>query len=692
MHYPYEPARAGVSSTRQRCSYACWMRLVLSCVGTVILLASAPTRAQVDGLATSADAQCTRPQTITHARRIATRGGVALDDRIVALPDRLPWGWRNEQVALRYTIDLSDCARSSSAALSVYRVGAPFVIQAHGIALASLLTPRLFTSWAAPGARSETTAQPAVFNGRIPNLFGVPPGARSAEVTLLTLPYIPTGLAQLELGPTNALMPAVAASVERSVAYTDAAAGVILVLAVMAGTLWLHRRHDMGFLWMTLACLCWSVRALAYFDRNVYLPPIWFEQLNPFNILLTAVGLSAATLATMGPRGSIAVAAHWRHRSHQALVFALVSGSLAITLSVLMGSGATLARAYVQLWALALSLAIVWWIWARRVTLSRQHRRAAIAAFVGLIACAVHDMALVLGAISTTGPAFLFWGFTAVLVVYALICGDYIVSTLNRAENSNLELEQRVTVKSAELEDSYQQLRKTEMARAFSSARLQERERLLRDMHDGLGAQLMTALRGVERAELSRDQIVQSLQQGMDELRMLMDSADMGSDLSGALAAWRNRWDSRLGAAGVQLHWHLDDSIDGLQMDGDILLQIMRILQEAATNVVKHAQASNLYVQARQLQQNAQTWLVIVARDDGRGLPQQDTLRSQRGLRNMGHRAAQIGARFDIANPAVPQGGCQMVLELRLRPPPDRPERRRYARTAPDAPGNPGLS
>src|SRR5690606_2457797 len=145
---------------------------------------------------------------------------------------------------------------------------------------------------------------------------------------------------------------------------------------------------------------------------------------------------------------------------------------------------------------------------------------------------------------------------------------------------------------------------------------------------DGLGAQLMTALRGVERAALNRDQIAQSLQDGMDELRMLMDSADMGSDLSAALAAWRNRWDSRLGAAGVQLHWHLDDSIDGLQLDSDVLLQIMRILQEAATNVVKHAHAGNLHVQARLLQQSEQTWLVIVARDDGRGLPQQDdTLR-----------------------------------------------------------------
>jgi len=362
-------------------------------------------------------------------------------------------------------------------------------------------------------------------------------------------------------------------------------------------------------------------------------------------------------------------------------VFAVASSALAIVLGVLVDGGAMLVRGYAQLWALGLSLVTIWWIWRGRIPLPRLHRYAMIGSYVGLIGCAGHDMALVFGGVAPTGPSYLFWGFTVVLLVYALITGDYVITTLNRAENSNLELEHRINNKSAELEQSYQQLRKTEMAGALASARLQERERLLRDMHDGLGAQLMTALRGVERAALNRDQIAQSLQDGMDELRMLMDSADMGSDLSVALAAWRNRWDNRLGAAGVHLHWHLDDSIDGLQLDSDTLLQIMRILQEAATNVVKHAYAHNLHVQARLLQQSAQTWLVIVARDDGRGLPQQDTLRSQRGLRNMAHRASQIGARLEVANSGDALGGCQMLLELRIHPPPDRPERRRHART-----------
>ncbi len=702
-------------------------------------------RRQVEVKDSGAGAQaCTGAQEVRQARRVVRRDDQVLEDRIVALPDTLPLQWRSERVALHYVIDVSACAGSSSAALSLFRVGAPYVASALGVPLDSLVARNGNAPTGASAGSATTLRAAPIFNGRIPNLFALPKDAQTIDIRLLTLPYIPIGLAMATLGPTNALLPMAVQDVNRVIRYTDAAAGVMLVLALMGGVLWLQRRHDMGFLWMTLACVCWSVRALAYFDRNIYLPPIWFEQLNPFNILLTAVALCAATLASMlrPVANSVStVPVDWRRRARQALGVAVASSAAALALSVWLDGGAMLARAYTQSWALGLSIATIWWIWSGRIRLARLHRFTTISAYLGLIAAAAHDMALVTGSIAPTGPSYLFWGFTVVLVVYALISGDYIITTLNRAENSNLELELRFNRKSAELEHSYQQLRKTEMAGALSSARLHERERLLRDMHDGLGAQLMTALRGVERSALSRNQIAQSLQDGMDELRMLMDSADMGSDLSSALAAWRNRWDTRLGAAGVQLHWHLDDSIDGLQLDSDALLQIMRILQEAATNVVKHAKARNLHVQARLLRQNEETWLVIVARDDGCGLlhektpgrspvflhplggageakaggdlqktpgrsqvflhplggpgearaggTQQHPPRSQRGLRNMAHRATQIGARLDVSNGNEPLLGCQVLLELRIDPPTARPERRRHARPLPLAGANP---
>jgi signal transduction histidine kinase len=652
---------------------------LLSAMLVVAGVGSMPAQAEITA------SVCSAAVPITQARRMAMRGTQSLADAIVALPDTIPSEWRNQQVRLTYEIDVSACAGTRNTAISLYRVGAPYVLRVDDQSPASLMTHRWFGHTMGPLDGAAGPAQ-IIYNGRIPALLALPHGAEKAVVTMLTLPYIPSGLMQVKMGPTNALMPIAVAHVDAVVGFTDAAAGVMLVLALMAGLLWLQRRHDLGFLWMTLACLFWSLRALAYYDQTIFLPPIWFEQFNPYNILLTAITLCAATLGNelqqRRPALLPSAQADWRRRPRQALLFAFVSATLVVTLSVLTDHGAMLARAYAQIWAAGLSLATIWWVWTGKVRLASRHRLATILAYVGLIGCAIHDMALVTGHIDPAGPSYLFWGFTLVLVVYALISGDYIIRTLNRAENINMELEQRITSKSTELENSYLQLRKTEMAGALSSARLHERERLLRDMHDGLGAHLMTALRGVERSALNLEQIAQSLQDGIDELRMMMDSADMGADLSAALAAWRNRWDNRLGAAGVQLHWHLDDALDNMALGSDALLQIMRILQEAATNVVKHSGARNLYLSAERLQQPGQTSLVIVARDDGRGLPTGNTQPHQRGLRNMVHRATQIGATLAITDRVgADSQGCQLRFMLPIDPPPNRPERRKFART-----------
>ena len=620
------------------------------------------------------------------ARRIVTRAGETLADAVVTLPDQLPLAWRNQQVRLQYEIDVSACAGSLSAVISLYRVGAPYTIRVHDRGLTSVMAHRWFGHSTGPAA-GTTSPQDKVHNGRIPALLALPQNADKAVVTLLTLPYIPSGLMDLAIGPTNALLPVAADQVDSVVGFTTAAAGVMLVLALLASVLWMQRRHDTGFLWMTLACLFWSVRALAYFDATVHMPALWFEQFNPYNIFLTAITLCAATIDNEMQRRHDApspAGTDWRVWPRRVLWFAFFSTTLVLALSIWLDRGAMLARAYAQIWAAGLSLATIVWVWVKQVRLTQRQRIATIGAYCALIGSALHDMALVTGHIDPRGPSYIFWGFTLVLVVYALISGDYIIRTLNRAENVNLELEQRIQNKSNALEDSYLQLRKTEMAGALSSARLQERERLLRDMHDGLGAHLMTALRGVERSALNRDQIAQSLQDGIDELRMMMDSADMGADLSAALAAWRNRWDNRLGAAGVQLHWKLDDALDNIALDSDALLQIMRILQEAATNVVKHSGAQYLHLHATLVTEPGQTSLLIVLNDDGRGLPLEATQPHQRGLRNMRHRAELIGATLQTsagshggANP-----GCEIRFMLPVDPPPQRPERRKYVRTA----------
>jgi signal transduction histidine kinase len=503
-----------------------------------------------------------------------------------------------------------------------------------------------------------------IVNGRIPVLFALPTGTERVDITLQTLPYIGAGLTHIQLGATNLLMPIANEGLAHIVGYANAAAGVLLVLALMLLFLWLSRRQDLGLLWMCVACTLWSVRALAYYDSSVDMPALWFEQLNPLNIMLTAAALAAATVWTW--------AGHLNPRVWRALVGMSALSAIALTATTALGQGALAARTLTQLMAF---FTVVWtmaWVWQRTEHIALRHWRALLLGYSAMMACAVHDIMLVTGPIAPTGPSYLFWGFSVLLVMFAIITGEYIVNALSVAEHSNDELARRIDEKTLALSHSYGQLRDTEVAVARDAARTQERERLLRDMHDGMGAQLMTALRGVERGTLSSTQLAQSLQDGLDELRLLMDSTDNTQALQSALANWRNRWDTRLDATGLTLQWQIDDALEGLKLPGDTVLQVMRVLQEAATNIVKHAHATHASVSATVIA-NAQgvRELVLEIADNGIGLNREDWREGNsrvrgHGIDNMHHRAQQIGATLRLANAADGLPGAVVRLSLPL--------------------------
>jgi signal transduction histidine kinase len=89
----------------------------------------------------------------------------------------------------------------------------------------------------------------------------------------------------------------------------------------------------------------------------------------------------------------------------------------------------------------------------------------------------------------------------------------------------------------------------------------------------------------------------------------------------------------------------------------------MRILQEGAANIVKHAQARRMAFSAGVTSIGGADTLCIEISDDGIGLPPEaDRRTGSRGLKNMRLRAQQIGARLRVE--AAPEGGTVVRLEL----------------------------
>jgi signal transduction histidine kinase len=96
------------------------------------------------------------------------------------------------------------------------------------------------------------------------------------------------------------------------------------------------------------------------------------------------------------------------------------------------------------------------------------------------------------------------------------------------------------------------------------------------------------------------------------------------------------------------------------------VFQIMRILQEAAANIVKHAQANHLAMRATVETTGTVPCLHIELTDNGRGLGPAPLRTGARGLKNMTYRAQQIGAQLTIESLSAPALGCRVLLRLAL--------------------------
>ncbi|MEL7311449.1 MAG: ATP-binding protein [Pseudomonadota bacterium] len=216
----------------------------------------------------------------------------------------------------------------------------------------------------------------------------------------------------------------------------------------------------------------------------------------------------------------------------------------------------------------------------------------------------------------------------------------------------NEELNQLVDARTRALEHSYKKLGEEERLRVLA----EERARLMRDMHDGLGGQLVHALALSERAD--DPDLQRSLRLALDDLRLIVDSLSPSEDgLQDLLASYRHRISKLLQRQNIDVEWHIDDDVATPDLRPDAALSILRILQEAVTNAVRHADCDRLIIS---LSQNADILVLSVA-DNGCGMPEDVT---EHGINNMRVRANEIRAQVQVKS--SPGSGTKITLLIPL--------------------------
>jgi signal transduction histidine kinase len=246
-------------------------------------------------------------------------------------------------------------------------------------------------------------------------------------------------------------------------------------------------------------------------------------------------------------------------------------------------------------------------------------------------------------------------------------------------EQANAVLEQRVEARTRELERLNRELQERErvrqsLLRKVITAQEDERKVIARELHDdacqtvtALGLRLDTALAGVEpgtaaHADLSRARELAS--RSLDELHRLMhDLRPALLDDMGLVAAIRWYGERRLAPKGLAVRF--ESSVSALRLPVELETAVVRAVQEALTNVERHARASMVLIEVS----IARGQLAIDVEDDGIGFDPASVVPrpgSARGLGLLGIRERMELAGGSAIIDSSPGNGTRVAIRLPL--------------------------
>ncbi len=414
-----------------------------------------------------------------------------------------------------------------------------------------------------------------------------------------------------------------------------------ILLGLFSLFLWFKRKHDVQYLQFSVLCFSWSM-VLLY----MILP---FSPLAPDKWLKW--GYANADIAGVALFFFINRMMDFSHQQAEKI--------LAIAMIVLIGTYSLLPiehAFYVVGLAHVLALLFVLYALAKTCVLSIKEQntvaRTISAGGAGVSMVMAYDIAAFAFShnndIALPDFTVMQHGFLFLLVIFFMLLVQRFIGALEKSEELNNTLEEKVKQISEALGKSYKESRLLEISLSAEN----ERQSIMRDLHDDIGAKLLSitsSSNSAEQAELAREALI-----SMKD--MVSQANSLSNDINSTVITATTEMETRFENASIKVLLEADKTLDEIPVPPQTCYHLSRILREITTNILKHAKASEVFIRYQ-----FSDVLTFEIRDNGVGM--NINTQSGNGLRNIQFRLQSINGSMQIHSEA----GVSISLTIPLQ-------------------------